>query len=95
MFSRSVLLRIASNKRIFFKNGPRISFSTATSPNSDAQRLASIELTEKCVDRLKELSRVNKDRFLRISVEGGGCSGFQYLFNLDTKLNEDDWYIRN
>ena len=28
--------------------------------------------------------------FLRVAVMGGGCSGFQYMFGLDTDLEDDD-----
>ncbi|MBN8543277.1 MAG: iron-sulfur cluster assembly accessory protein [Alphaproteobacteria bacterium] len=27
---------------------------------------------------------------LRVSVKGGGCSGFQYMLDFDTQLNDDD-----
>ena len=27
---------------------------------------------------------------LRVSVSGGGCSGFQYGFSFDSKVNDDD-----
>ena len=27
---------------------------------------------------------------LRVTVDGGGCSGFQYNIEFDTKVNSDD-----
>ena len=32
----------------------------------------------------------SKDKFMRVAVEGGGCSGFQYIFNFDSQKNNDD-----
>lgn len=29
-------------------------------------------------------------KLLRLSIEAGGCSGFQYNFSLDDKTNDDD-----
>lgn len=48
----------------------------------------SVRLSDSCVERLKEIS--NDGSFLRILVDGGGCSGFQYKFDLDTVINKDD-----
>lgn len=47
-----------------------------------------IRLTESCVQRLLEITE--QSEFLRLQVEGGGCSGFQYKFSLDTVINPDD-----
>lgn len=32
---------------------------------------------------------------LRVYITGGGCSGFQYGFTFDEKINEDDFLIEN
>ena len=35
----------------------------------------------------------NPDLKLRVFVQGGGCSGFQYGFTFDEAVNEDDTWI--
>ncbi|KAK6183056.1 hypothetical protein SNE40_010607 [Patella caerulea] len=47
-----------------------------------------LHLSKNCIKRLQEISSGSK--FLRVQVEGGGCSGFQYKFDLDDQLNDDD-----
>ncbi|XP_028849084.1 iron-sulfur cluster assembly 2 homolog, mitochondrial [Denticeps clupeoides] len=47
-----------------------------------------VNLSQSCVERLKEI--MEKGEYLRIQVEGGGCSGFQYKFSVDKVKNDDD-----
>jgi len=51
-----------------------------------------ITLTQSAISRINEIQQKesNKDKFLRVSISGGGCSGFQYIFELDNKVNEGD-----
>jgi iron-sulfur cluster insertion protein len=39
------------------------------------------------------LSRETGDTKLRVAVNGGGCSGFQYVFDFDSKTGDDDVVI--
>lgn len=52
----------------------------------------SIIITKSCVNKINDLrnSSNNKKLKLRISVDSGGCSGFQYDFNMDDMTNSDD-----
>ncbi|KAH8336342.1 hypothetical protein KR059_002928, partial [Drosophila kikkawai] len=58
------------------------------SASASAKPELSVQVSESCLKRLREICVDGS--FLRITVEGGGCSGFQYKFDLDSKLNEDD-----
>ena len=51
-----------------------------------------IKVTESAAHRVSELiaSEGNQKLMLRVAVSAGGCSGFEYGFNLDTDQNDDD-----
>ncbi|NWI02332.1 ISCA2 protein, partial [Tichodroma muraria] len=57
-------------------------------PKESGPSEGQIFLSESCVKRLLEIAEGSE--FLRLQVEGGGCSGFQYKFSLDTVINPDD-----
>lgn len=49
-------------------------------------------ITESAVNEIKQyLDEENK--YLRVYVEGGGCSGFKYGFDFEEGLSEDDFEI--
>lgn len=47
------------------------------------------KVTERAFARLSEIGAAEQGQALRVAVEGGGCSGFQYEIKLD-KPTEDD-----
>jgi len=50
-----------------------------------------IEFTEEANKEIKRItSEQKKDCYFRISVQGGGCSGFKYNFSFDGKIEKDD-----
>ncbi len=53
--------------------------------------MAQVELTERAAKRiLKVLAGEPEGAALRISVQGGGCSGFQYAFDITRERHDDD-----
>jgi iron-sulfur cluster assembly accessory protein len=53
-----------------------------------------VTVTERAVRRIGEiLSQEPAGTMLRISVEGGGCSGFQYKFDTEHERAENDIVI--
>lgn len=51
-----------------------------------------IIFTEAAAEKVKDLiiDEGNPNLKLRVFVQGGGCSGFQYGFTFDEDVNEDD-----
>nr|WP_311530272.1 iron-sulfur cluster insertion protein ErpA [uncultured Ralstonia sp.] len=53
---------------------------------------APLVFTDSAADKVKQLieEEGNPELKLRVFVQGGGCSGFQYGFTFDEETNEDD-----
>ena len=50
-----------------------------------------IALTDKAAENVKRLAAQDEEaRVLRVAVEGGGCSGFQYAIGFDTGAERDE-----
>ncbi len=61
----------------------------------DTQTVAAADpllFTESAANKVRELidEEGNPELKLRVFVQGGGCSGFQYGFTFDEAVNEDD-----
>ncbi|MDP5110384.1 MAG: iron-sulfur cluster insertion protein ErpA [Rickettsiaceae bacterium] len=56
-----------------------------------------IEITEAAAKRVKELIIKNKKKMVafRVSVDGGGCSGFMYQYALIEKIKSDDYVLES
>src|SRR5207302_2099805 len=54
----------------------------------------SVVISERAARRIGQILKTEGDgAMLRISVEGGGCSGFQYKFNVERNRADDDTVI--
>ena len=50
-----------------------------------------IKFTDNALKQIANLlSKKDQGSFFRIAIKGGGCSGFQYEFTFDNKLDADD-----
>jgi len=55
-----------------------------------------VSLTDRAAVRINEIVKDEPTgTMLRVSVEGGGCSGFSYKFDLVQDKNNDDLVIEN
>ena len=65
--------------------------SNVQTPEADMPPVPLV-FTDSAAGKVKELvdEEGNPDLKLRVFVQGGGCSGFQYGFTFDEIVNEDD-----
>jgi iron-sulfur cluster assembly accessory protein len=62
--------------------------------NLDANVDPNVIVTERAAARIGEILRQEPPgTMLRVSVEGGGCSGFQYKFDTESARADDDVVI--
>lgn len=47
------------------------------------------KVTDRAFERLSEIGAGQEGQALRVAVEGGGCSGFQYEITLDVPAQDD------
>ena len=55
-----------------------------------------INFSQKAVEKINKLiAKKPSGTFFRISVKGGGCSGFKYDFSFDNNVDENDSKYEN
>jgi len=49
-----------------------------------------LNFTDQALNQINLITKGDEKKYFRITVQGGGCSGFKYNFGFDSKLQEDD-----
>jgi iron-sulfur cluster assembly accessory protein len=48
------------------------------------------DVSSNAINRIREISLKEKQKYFRISVDGGGCQGFSYKFDFDQNIKTND-----
>ena len=57
---------------------------------------APVSFTQNAIAEIKNLMSAedfDKNKFLRVGVKGGGCSGMTYVLGFDLKLENDELFV--
>ena len=49
-----------------------------------------LEFTDRAKNQIKKITKSEEKKYFRITVQGGGCSGYKYNFSFDNNLEKDD-----
>ena len=49
-----------------------------------------LNFTDQAINQINLITKGSEKKYFRITVQGGGCSGFKYSFGFDSKSNKDD-----
>jgi iron-sulfur cluster insertion protein len=50
--------------------------------------MSSINITDRAISKIQEVLENQNKSYFRIRVKGGGCSGFQYVFQSESEIND-------
>ena len=54
-----------------------------------------IDFTKEAQNQINKITLGDEKKYFRITVQGGGCSGFKYIFGFDENKNIDDVVFNN
>ena len=54
-----------------------------------------LDFTKQAVEQINKITMGVEKKFFRITVQGGGCSGFKYNFRFDKETRKDDIIFDN
>lgn len=54
-----------------------------------------LDFTKEALNQINKITHEGEKKYFRITVQGGGCSGFKYNFGFDEKSNVDDIIFNN
>ncbi len=49
-----------------------------------------LNFTDQALNQINLITIGDEKKYFRITVQGGGCSGFKYSFGFESKSNDDD-----
>ena len=49
-----------------------------------------LNFTDQALNQINLITKGDEKKYFRITVQGGGCSGFKYNFGFDSKTYKDD-----
>ena len=49
-----------------------------------------LEFTNSAKNQIEKITKSDEMKYFRITVQGGGCSGFKYNFSFDNVIEKDD-----
>ena len=94
-----VVIVTSSTNNDASSSAPNVAPAQSNHHKNDADAAKALTITDSCWQRIRKLAANKHDEslFLRVFVDAGGCSGFQYQFELDSGavVQDDDVVFYN